>query len=183
MTEKQEERAGGFGSPQGALFRQKLAKDNIGRFRDRYEKTAQELLRRYERKKREEDLIDARQALCTRAFFLKLQDFTERLLATFAVIEMNESLALFLLEVADALKTVEEAGATGTPKQLSEAKRKLEDISRTIADLAGRKYVRLFPKESWFAKWKRLRAERKKTPEQLLFEAETAFGIKENSDG
>ncbi|MBQ4268530.1 MAG: hypothetical protein IJB97_02640 [Clostridia bacterium] len=177
MTENQEERAGGFGSPQGALFRQKLAKDNIGRFRERYEKTAQDLLYRYERKKREEDFVGARQALCDRAFFLKLQDFTERLLATFSVIEMNEALTLFLLEVADALKTVEEAGVSGTPKQLSDARRKLEDISRTIAEHTGVEYVRLFPKEGWFAKWKRLRSERKKSAEALLAETEAEFGI------
>jgi hypothetical protein len=175
MEEKQEGFAGGFGSPQGALFRQKLALDNIRRYRDRYQKTAADLFLSYERKKREEDYVGARNQLKLRGFYLKLQAFVEGVLETFKLIEMNDSLALFLLETADALKTVETE--TDAKAQL-QARRKLEDIARAIAEnWRGGKYVRLFPKENPFVKWKRLRSEKKKSPQQLLAETESEYEI------
>ena len=106
---------------------------------------------------------------------MKLLSFTRQVLETFKILEMNDSLALFLLEVADALKTVE---TEKDGKALMQAKRNLEDIARTLADLTpGGKYVRLFPKEKAFAKWKRLRAEKKKTPQELLALSEAEYNV------
>ena len=89
MEEKQEAFTGGFGSPQGALFRQKLALDNMRRFCERYKTTAEDLYRSYERKKREEDFVSARNLLLRHEFYLNLQAFTQRVLETFKTLSSD----------------------------------------------------------------------------------------------
>lgn len=172
MEEKQDDFAGENNSPQNTLFQQKLALDNMRRFRDRYEKTAADLFLSYERKKREEDFVAARDLLKQRGFYLKLQSFTEGILSSFEMITMENSLAWFLFETADALKKVE---TENDPN----AKRKLEDMAKVLAKcVVGGNYVPLFPKEKPFSKWKRLQAEKKKSAQELLAETEAEYGIK-----